>query len=99
MRVKGAIGTHTLSILIDSGSSHNFLDEKVASKLGCVRELMERLKVAAANGHEMDCLENCKRFTWRMQGQEFKTNILILRMDSYDLILVVQWLSKLGTIS
>lgn len=34
MRVRGAVRTNYLSILIDSGSSHNFLDGATAKKLG-----------------------------------------------------------------
>ena len=35
MRVKGHVGKRTLHILVDSGSTHNFLDETFAKRLGC----------------------------------------------------------------
>ncbi|GKC21559.1 hypothetical protein Tco_1023709 [Tanacetum coccineum] len=34
IRVTGKIGKHELHILIDCGSTHNFLDEDVANKIG-----------------------------------------------------------------
>lgn len=34
MRVKGLVGKHTIHILIDSGSTYNFLDVHTAKKLG-----------------------------------------------------------------
>jgi len=38
MRVNGHRGKKTLHILIDSGSTHNFLDEQLAKSLGCQLE-------------------------------------------------------------
>jgi len=35
MRVNGHVGKRTLHILVDSGSTHNFLDETFAKRLGC----------------------------------------------------------------
>lgn len=35
MRVKGVKGRNSLHILIDSGSTHDFLDIQTAKKLGC----------------------------------------------------------------
>lgn len=99
MRVKGLVGTTCLSILIDSGSSHNFLDAGMAKRLGCVLTKMEKLKVAATNGYEIVCSEVCHGFTWKMQGQTFTADVLISALDSYDMLLVVQWLAELGNIS
>lgn len=39
MRVNGHMGKKTLHILIDSGSTHNFLDEQLASVWGVSRSL------------------------------------------------------------
>lgn len=35
MRVKGMSGKRTLFALIDTCSTHNFINEKIAAKLGC----------------------------------------------------------------
>lgn len=93
MRIQDLVGTQPVSILVDSGSSHNFLDTKMAKKLGCAVEPVEKLKVAAVNGHLMDCQSVCKGFEWSMQGRKFQNDVLILPLNSYDLILGIQWLS------
>jgi len=46
MRVNGHKGKKTLHILIDSGSTHNFLDEHLARKLGCKLEPIAKQSVA-----------------------------------------------------
>ncbi|GKA55906.1 protein ABC transporter 1, mitochondrial [Tanacetum coccineum] len=35
MRVTGKVGKHEIHILVDCGSTHNFLDNSVAKKIGC----------------------------------------------------------------
>lgn len=50
MKVKGMHGKKTLYVLIDSGSTHNFIDSKVAELLGCRVREAGRAKVAVADG-------------------------------------------------
>ncbi|GJX10084.1 retrotransposon-related protein [Tanacetum coccineum] len=50
MRVKGLFGKNTLHILVDCGSTHNFLDLKTAKNLGCQFENTTPLQVSVANG-------------------------------------------------
>lgn len=71
----------------------------MARKLGYILEKVEKLKVAVANENKMLCFKVCKGFTWKMQGKVFAVDVLILPLDSYDMILGVQWLAKLGNIS
>ncbi|PKI53799.1 hypothetical protein CRG98_025805 [Punica granatum] len=51
MRVVGTVGRRLLHILVDSGSTHNFLNEEVGGRLGCLTEPMPMVKVAVANGN------------------------------------------------
>jgi len=46
MRVNGRAGNATLHILIDSGSTHNFLDISVAKRLHCRVRKIAPLQVA-----------------------------------------------------
>ena len=63
MRLKGSVGRKGICILIDSGSTHNFLDARMSVKLGCIMEVIPELKVSAANGNELSCKETCKGFS------------------------------------
>ena len=45
MRLKGTVGRKRICILIDSGSTHNFLDAKMVGRLGCIMEDIDRKSV------------------------------------------------------
>ena len=34
MKVEGLVNTHTVSMLLDSGSTHNFIDSRLVKQLG-----------------------------------------------------------------
>ena len=55
-----------LCILIDTGSTHNFLNCNMAIKLGCIMESVSELRIMAANGELLKCNELCRGFTWVM---------------------------------
>ncbi|XP_022040582.1 uncharacterized protein LOC110943134 [Helianthus annuus] len=98
MQVVGNIGTKTLRILTDSGSTHNFLDEKLAMKLQCQLEDISPMKVGVANGIPLMCKKICRNFEWQMQGLWFKADVLVISLATYDMVLGVQWLLPLGDI-
>ncbi|XP_021974785.1 uncharacterized protein LOC110869888 [Helianthus annuus] len=98
MQVVGNLGTKPLQILIDSGSTHNFIDEKLAKKLKCSLQSIEGMKVGVANGSQLMCGQMCSGFQWQMQGLWMKADVLVLPLANYDMVLGVQWLSPLGDI-
>nr|KYP65288.1 hypothetical protein KK1_011520 [Cajanus cajan] len=63
MRVTGYLQKHPLHILIDSGSTHNFLDIQTAKKFGCKIEEREPLMVIVADGNKLNISSVVKNFT------------------------------------
>ena len=98
MRVTGHVGKRQIHILIDSGSTHNFLDENFAKKCGCKLEAMKVQSVTIAGGDKLLCHYMCKSFKWTLHSTEFQSEVYLLPLGSCDLVLGVQWLSTLGTI-
>jgi len=98
MRINGHVGKKTIHILIDSGSTHNFLDVNSAKKLGCKLEPLAEQPVTIAGGNKLPCHYVCKGFRWWLHGTEFKSDVYLLPLGSCDLVLGVQWLSTLGII-
>lgn len=90
MRLTRMCGKMSIFILIDSGSTHNFVSEKTTSKLGCILKLVEETKVRVASGDELPCKYKCEGFEWKIQGHNFITDVYLLLLDSYDLILGTQ---------
>uniref|UniRef100_A0A1J3IVR9 Transposon Ty3-I Gag-Pol polyprotein n=2 Tax=Noccaea caerulescens TaxID=107243 RepID=A0A1J3IVR9_NOCCA len=98
MRVVGQYAKRKLHILIDPGSTHNFLDLSIAKELGCSLEKIKPMAVAAANGSNMVTGFKCRNFTWKLQGYTLSTEVRTLPLDCCDFVLGVQWLSTLGPI-
>lgn len=99
MRVNGVFGKQTLHILIDSRSTHNFLDLSLAKKLGLQLEPIATQAVTVADGNHLACQFICKEFKWRLHNFEFTSDMLLIPLGRCDMVLGVQWLSELGTVS
>ncbi|KAL8153912.1 hypothetical protein V2J09_011672 [Rumex salicifolius] len=97
MRVVGQVGQTKLHILIDPGSTHNFLNLDVAKLLGCRLEYVKPLLVAAV-GHKLTSEFKCSDFAWRVQGYDFSTEVRTLPLDCCDLVLGIQWLTTVGPV-
>ncbi|GJW21473.1 retrotransposable element Tf2 [Tanacetum coccineum] len=98
MRVIGHFGRQRIHILIDSGSTHNFLDVYMAKKLGCKITEIDPLQVSVADGNKITSRSMCKNFSWMINGEKFSTDVMLLPLGGCEMVLGVQWLAALGDI-
>jgi hypothetical protein len=98
MKVNGKMDKTTVCILIDSGSTHNFLNTTIVSKLQYQLTLIKPMTVQAANGDKMVCKSMCKGLRWKMQGISFQVDVFIIDLSNCEMVLGIQWLSLLGDI-
>jgi hypothetical protein len=96
MRICGHVGKHKLHILIDCGSTHNFLDINTAKKLGCNLIRTCPLQIDVPGGNQLISQYNCKRFTWQLQGENFVSDVMTIPLGGCEMVLGIQWLSTLG---
>ncbi|KAK1685027.1 hypothetical protein QYE76_045875 [Lolium multiflorum] len=87
MRLQGQVGNYTALILIDSGSTSNFISKTLADRLQQPVSQMPLSKVKVAGGGTIDCSEFLPGVTWFTQGHKFTTDLKILPLRSYDIIL------------
>lgn len=67
LRVVGLCGNkHELHILVDSGSTHNFLDINMAKKLGCKIRNTCPLSVSVAGGRQLVSVSECEGLAWKL---------------------------------
>ena len=66
IRVTMQMNKKPLHILIDSESTHNFLEVEVAKKLGCKTTSISPMRVDVANGSSLSCVSACKELTWTL---------------------------------
>ncbi|XP_022553445.1 uncharacterized protein LOC111203725 [Brassica napus] len=98
MRMIGYYGKTKLHILVDPGSTHNFVDINIANHIGCKLESTKPMSVKAATGGTLITKYKFSAFTWSVQGSTFTTEFRTVPLDCYDFVLGVQWLCTLGPI-
>lgn len=98
MRVKGFVQNKVISILVDSGSTHNFVDINLVDALKCDLEEIAPKAVTVADGNHIPCNKVCKNFNWKMNDKEFIAEAMLIPLGGCDMVLGVQWLSTLGPV-
>ncbi|CAN6338981.1 unnamed protein product [Urochloa humidicola] len=86
------ISHHQAIVLIDSGSSHNFISEQFAALLPNWKQLSQPIQVKVADGGLIVCTHELVDCDWLVQGHQFKTTFKILPLKCYDAILGMDWL-------
>ncbi|KAF5481507.1 hypothetical protein F2P56_002149 [Juglans regia] len=99
MRVVGSILGEQVIILLDSGSSHNFIDIAVASRLKLPVDYSVNLRVRVANGQGLSSEGICRSAPLKVQGNLLNPPLHLLDLAGCDIVLGIQWLETLGTIS
>ena len=99
MRVRSKIKELGLVSLIDSGSTHNFLDLSVVLTLKMQIDTSQMMEVKVANGVVIQTKGICPDVSLWIQGHQFFVDLNVLSLGGCDVVLGTQWLSTLGEIS
>jgi len=98
MQIRVAIGPHVLTALLDSGSTHNFVSEVAAHKVGLRFDDSSGARVTVANGDRVACRGVALNVAIRVDDDHFQVDCYAIPLDCYDLVLGVQFLRTLGPI-
>jgi hypothetical protein len=98
MRLLGILRGQQVIILIDSSSTHNFVDEHVVKRMGLSSTKKEVIKVRIANGQQISSPGKCQDLSLKMQGTVFQVDLYALHLAGCDVVLGIQWLRILGPI-
>lgn len=97
LRVRANIGNQTILILLDSGSSHSFIDSALLSRIGLTpTPLPIPQSVKVASGAYMACKSEVKNLEWWVQSTNFSYDVKVLELGGYDLIPGMDWLEQCG---
>ncbi|XP_034707028.1 uncharacterized protein LOC117930485 [Vitis riparia] len=98
MRIATRIGAHDVVVLIDSGSTHNFISECMANLLRLPVVLTKSFKVRVANGENLRCQGRFEEVQINLQGTIFSLTLYSLPLTGLDIVLGIQWLELLGSV-
>ncbi|KAI4384698.1 hypothetical protein MLD38_002817 [Melastoma candidum] len=99
MQVKGWFKKKSLNILVDSGSTHNFVDLVLVKGMNLLVETVSPIRVTVADGRSLICRSMLRQFGWEMQGETYVADFYIIPLGGCELILGVSWLARLGDIT
>jgi hypothetical protein len=99
MRVIAILNGQKTVVLLDTGSTHNFMDGTLAKTLKLPIDGESNFGVRVANGQVIRTLGECKEVKFKMQGLHLKLTFNLLELGGCGIVLGTQWLSTLGVIS
>jgi hypothetical protein len=83
-----------MPILVDSGSSHTFLNASILPRISYQTTLAPPLRVKVPNGQVVLSTEEVHHFEWWIQGHTFSTSTRMLELGAYGMILGMDWLEQ-----
>ena len=66
--------------------------------MGLITQSIEPLIVELVDGNKLTTQDLFLGYTWKMSGQEFKTDLLVLPAGGCELVLGMQWLTTIGDV-
>jgi hypothetical protein len=96
IQFRALVGDQVMLLLLDSGSSHSFVDSALVHKLKPPVTTIPTLKVKVAGGAYMYCDTMVPNRQWWLQGHTFSHDMRILPLGGYDGILGMDWLEQQG---
>ncbi|KAJ9553590.1 LOW QUALITY PROTEIN: hypothetical protein OSB04_017635 [Centaurea solstitialis] len=98
-RVVAQIHHRSVFVLVDSGSTHNYIHPQVARYLHLAIDRTKSFPVAVGNGDKLTSEGLCTAVKMTIQGEVFDVDFHLLSFSGADVVLGVQWLEKLGRIT
>eukprot|EP00253_Pinus_taeda_P028551 PITA_28551 len=99
LKIRGFIKHRPVVFLIDSGSTHNFIHQKVTEAVHCSVRAVSNFQVQIADGGTMKCEGRCENVKLQMGDYQLKTYMFVIHMGGCDIVLGAEWLRILGPIT
>ncbi|VFQ85068.1 unnamed protein product [Cuscuta campestris] len=99
LKITGSVHNFAVQVLLDSGSTHNFVHPTVAERLALVLHPVPPFRVYVGNGDSLRCSYSCPRTPLMLHDHLFDIDLFLLEIHGPDMVLGVQWLQTLGKVS
>ncbi|GKU95781.1 hypothetical protein SLEP1_g9101 [Rubroshorea leprosula] len=98
LRLVASVESTPIKILVDSSSTHNFLNPAKVGGMSFSAVFGNASKFSTGNG-SVEKGSICKGFKWRIDSIEFETDVIgLTQLEVCDMVLGNQWLATLGTV-
>jgi hypothetical protein len=98
LKLIGYIKHQKVIILVDSGSTHNFIHRRIAQETHCYIHAVNNFQIMIANGGSMKCGGRCENVCLQIVDYHLKSHMFSIDMGGCDIVLGANWLRTLGPI-
>ncbi|XP_042969094.1 uncharacterized protein LOC122301779 [Carya illinoinensis] len=98
MRLMAWVGKHEVILLVDSGSTHNFINSSIVGKVGLKPSPIPPFEVKVASGEKLQCEALIREVKMNVQGVRIMADLHVLPLVGLDLVLGNAWLKSLGRV-
>lgn len=99
LELQGFLGTTEAFILVDTGSTHNFVHPDIAEKSNLPLTAVRPFRVYVGNDQSLLCSHMSAKAKLRIQGHHFSMDLYILPIHGPDVILGMLWLRSLHRVT
>ncbi|RRT51690.1 hypothetical protein B296_00018495 [Ensete ventricosum] len=99
MKVGGLLKHQPITVLIDTGSTNNFMNSKVATRMALHIKVCIKFDVKVVDSQILKCDQRCTQVKLLLQDQEIIVDFFLLPLDDYETLLGIEWLTTLGNVS
>lgn len=94
IRLKASVHCQEVLMLVDSGSSASFISSHLMGLFPGVQKMNQPITVKIADGGTLTCQYEIPQCSWVCQGQTFVTDLKVIPLSCYDIILGMDWLES-----
>jgi hypothetical protein len=99
LKIEGYIKKKKVIVLIDSGSTHNFIHYKLANALNLFVYPTPEFQVMIADGGTINFSRKCNKINITMGEYVMNSPMIAIPMGGVDVVLGIQWLQSLGIVA
>ncbi|XP_066320154.1 uncharacterized protein [Miscanthus floridulus] len=85
IQVRVQLGSEVLTALLDTGSTHNFISEAAALRIGLPPQQQPRITATVANGERISCPGVLRQAPITIQGARFNVDLYMMPLAAYDM--------------
>eukprot|EP00253_Pinus_taeda_P027462 PITA_27462 len=99
LRVRGTVRGQRVSVLVDSGATHNFIDAQMVERRGIQTESFDGFSVLVPRDQTMTCARYVPELSVTMGTYTLTNHFFVVDILDTNMILGVQWLITLGKVT